>query len=398
MRRSVMAPRLGSLLAAVLVTATGVVVASPVFDGQASILTDADDQTETPSLVDALPDLVPLPGNFASALNPDTVTGGGGGGGGSSRPGVALPGVPASLAGADRVATAIAVADADFRAIGSSSTARVSKTIAQAAVLVSATSFPDALTAGPLAFEKVAPLLLTARDGLDSRVASALTRLVPRGSTVYVVGGEAAIGSAVESQIEELGFVVTRLAGPDRYETALVVARDGLGSPATVFVATGLVFPDALAASAVAARRDGAVLLTRGEAVPTGVISYLRATDGIVVHAVGGPAARGLTASGITATAHQGADRYATATALAAAFAPTLGLVGVASGVSFPDGLVAAPYLARRNSVLVLVSATGVPTPTSDYLRNASGVTTVQVFGGLSVVSDVTRRVLSNLL
>lgn len=393
-----MSPRIGSLFAVIAVAAIGVVIAAPVFETKASILTDADNQTQAPPGVDDLPTLVPLPGNFASALNPSAETNPGGGGGSTATPGAALPGVPVSLAGSDRVATSIAVAEADFVAAGTGVSAQQTKLTARAAVLASSTSFPDALTAGPLAFDKVAPLLLTPGNSLDTRVANTLTKLVPRNAPVFVVGGEAAISSAAVASIQALGYDVTRLAGADRYATALAVARDGLGSPKTVFVATGLAFPDALTAGAVAARRDGAVLLTRGETVPADVAAYLRNTAGIVVHAVGGPAVRGLSASGIAATAHQGADRYATATALATAFAPTGGVVGAASGENFPDGLVAAPYLARRNAVLVLVRADSVPSATASYLRGAAGVTTVQVFGGLSVVSDATRRGLSDVL
>ena len=396
-----MSPRIGSLLGVIAVAAVGVVIAAPVFDSKASILTDADDQTNAPGGVDQLPTLVSIPENFASALNPSTDTDtdtGSGGGGSTTTPGAALPGVPVSLAGSDRIATAIAVAEADFAATSTGPSTQQTKLTARAAVLASSTSFPDALTAGPLAFDKVAPLLLTPGNSLDSRVASTITRLVPRSAPVYVVGGEAAISAAVVASIQALGYDVTRFAGPDRYATALAVARDGLGSPKTVFVATGFSFPDALTAGAVAARLDGAVLLTRGETIPADVAAYLRNTAGIVVYAVGGPAVRGLSAAGIAATAHQGADRYATATALATAFAPTSGLVGAASGENFPDGLVAAPYLARRNAVLVLVRADSVPSATVTYLRGASGVTTVQVFGGLSVVSDATRRGLSDVL
>jgi putative cell wall-binding protein len=395
-----MTPRFGSFLTVAAVAIAGVLIASPVSDTDASILTDADDQESVPDLVGGLPVLVPLPSGFASALNPggETPNTGGGGGGSTTTPGAALPGVPLSLAGADRVATSIAVAEADFEAAGTGVATRSTKLVARAAVLASSTSFPDALTAGPLAFDKVAPLLLNGRDSLDSRVSNALTKLVPRTAPVYLVGGEAAIGASVESAIEALGYTVTRLAGVDRYETSVIVARDGLDSPKTVFVATGLAFPDALAAGAVAARRGGAILLSRGEELSASVETYLLSTAGIVTHAVGGPAVRALVAAKIASTAHQGSDRYATAARLASAFAPTGGIVGAASGDTFPDGLVAAPYLARRNGVLLLVRSSSVPTATASYLQGASGVNTVQVFGGLSVVGDATRRGLSDLL
>ena len=56
----------------------------------------------------------------------------------------------------------------------------------------------------------------------------------------------------------------TRLAGQNRYDTAVAVSADGFptGAP-VVFVATGENFPDGLAASAVAGVLGGPVLLDR---------------------------------------------------------------------------------------------------------------------------------------
>ncbi|CAN5489928.1 hypothetical protein BH23ACT7_BH23ACT7_25800 [soil metagenome] len=56
----------------------------------------------------------------------------------------------------------------------------------------------------------------------------------------------------VAAAVAELGVAVDRIAGPDRYATAVAVADaaavDGAGAPAMTWLATGLNFPDALAA------------------------------------------------------------------------------------------------------------------------------------------------------
>lgn len=332
-----------------------------------------------------------------TATSPAPVVGGGGGGGGPTAGG-ALPGVPVSLAGDDRVATALAIVEADFDEVSSVRSADTivaqAKRRAESAVIVSASSFADSLSAGPLAVAKNGPLFLTNGASLDARVASSLTRFVPRGSTVFIVGGEVAVSTAVENAVRALGFTVLRLAGVDRFETSVMVAVFGLGAPSTAVLATGLDFPDGLTAGVVAGRNSGAVLLTRGDALPTIVADYLRDQRPTSVIAVGGPAARAYP----TARALQGADRYDTAAAVAVAYPPTGAVVGVASGRSFPDGLAAAPYLARRGSVLLLTSDSSLALPTSTFIRGRRpSVTTVQVFGGLSAVPDSIRRSLSDL-
>jgi peptidoglycan hydrolase-like amidase/putative cell wall-binding protein len=303
-----------------------------------------------------------------------------------------LFGVPASLAGPDRVATAIEVARASHSPLGFSDAERP---FASAAVLVSATSFADALAAGPLASAQSGPLLLTPPDRLDARVANTLTSLLAPGSSVHIVGGVAAVSAAVETAVAGLGFVPVRYAGVDRFDTAVKVAEVGIGSPGVIFVATGRNFADALAAGTVAARQGGAVLLTSDDVVPPVVAEYLEARPGLEVIAVGGPAARAFPGA---SRSFVGENRYATATSLAAAFPPANGVVGAANGERFPDALSATPYLARRGGVLLLVQTNSVTTPTTSYLRSRSDLERVQVFGGPAVVSDTTRAAISAAL
>ena len=67
------------------------------------------------------------------------------------------------------------------------------------------------------------------------------------GATVYVLGGTGAPSDAAARQVQVLGFGVQRLAGPDRYATAVAVAG-ALGNPGNVFLTAGTDFADALAA------------------------------------------------------------------------------------------------------------------------------------------------------
>jgi hypothetical protein len=83
---------------------------------------------------------------------------------------------------------------------------------------------------------------------LDSRVAAEIQRIPPVDKPVYLLGGTGALSQAVEDQVKALGYTtVTRLAGPDRFDTALAIAiqvEQVLGGPPfVVVVATGLTSP-----------------------------------------------------------------------------------------------------------------------------------------------------------
>jgi putative cell wall-binding protein len=139
------------------------------------------------------------------------------------------------LSGADRVATATAISRDAFPD--------------GAAVVHVATGerFPDALAAGPAAAAAGGPVLLVSRDQLPEATRDELQRLSPE--RVVVVGGQVAIADDVLEDIAAAtGADVARVAGPTREGTAAALSAAGTQPGiATVFVASGQDFPDALA-------------------------------------------------------------------------------------------------------------------------------------------------------
>jgi outer membrane protein assembly factor BamB len=127
--------------------------------------------------------------------------------------------------------------------------------------------WPDALTVAPLASHESAPILLTTRDALPEETRAALADLGPL--RVTIVGGTAAVSETVAEQIRTAGFAVDRLAGVDRYATGLAVLDEavarGAASPQFTWLATGLNFPDALAAGPAVAATGGRLLLVNGQ-------------------------------------------------------------------------------------------------------------------------------------
>jgi probable HAF family extracellular repeat protein len=299
-------------------------------------------------------------------------SGGGGGGGGGGAPGVGGAAAVQRAAGGDRIGTAVAISQNSFAYNGAS-----------AVVLATALDYPDALVGAPLAASKNAPLLLTEGATLPPATQQELTRVLGAGGTVYLLGGESAIPDSVSKQLENAGYDVVRLAGSDRFTTAVAVAGV-LGNPSTTFLASGAAFADALAAGPAAAHLGGAVLLTNGAAMPPATATYLAAHAG-PVYAVGGPAATADSA----AVPVFGADRYATAAAVASKFFAAPATAGVATGSAFPDALAGAAELGRTDGPLLLATVTTVPQATRAYLADQGAtITRVDVFGGAAALDD----------
>lgn len=273
------------------------------------------------------------------------------------------------LAGIDRIATGIEVAH-QF-------------TSAPTAVLATSVGFADALVGGPLAASFSGPVLLTAPDALDARVADELRRL---GTTrVVLLGGEAALGQPVEDTVRGLGLQVDRIAGASRYETAAGVAAM-LGPQPTVLVASGETFPDALSAGALGLP----VLLTTRDVLPDATAAAIGSATPVVV---GGPTA--VAASVLPSAARvAGANRYETSArvadwGIANSRYDDIELV-TARGDRFPDALVGG---ALRHPLL-LVGRDGLDdTPaTRDWIASHGGPARIALLlGGRQALSTMTQ-------
>jgi putative cell wall-binding protein len=179
------------------------------------------------------------------------------------------------LHGADRYATAAAVSRAAF-APG-----------VAAAFVATGTSFPDALAAGPAAIVKGGPVLLTYPGTLPGPTRDELVRLRP--GTIYVLGGTGAVSEGVRQAIAAAtGRPVVRLAGADRYATAVKISSTFFNGPRSTYLATGRDFPDALAAVPAAGRSRMPLLLVNRDDIPSVVKSELARLHPPRNHLVGG--------------------------------------------------------------------------------------------------------------
>ncbi len=212
---------------------------------------------------------------------------------------------------------------------------------------------------------------------------------------LVVAGGTAAVPDAVMAPIAEAtGREVVRVAGADRFETAAIASQAfAVGSPA--FVASGANFPDALAGGPAAAVAGGPILLVNPDSIPASTAEALQGLAPSSITVLGGSAAvadsvvdelGGFTDGDVTVVF--GAERFATAAAIAAAFfdAP-VERVFVASGEAFPDALSGAQAGGLLGVPVLLTRPGDLPDATAGAL-DALQPGQITVLGGTAAVSD----------
>lgn len=155
--------------------------------------------------------------------------------------------------------------------------------------LATGANFPDALAGAAAAGRDDVPILLVRTHDLPDETAEALFSLDP--PAITVLGGRGVISDFLTAKVEDRTDVTpSRIAGSDRFDTSARVAA-GFASADTVYVATGLAFPDALAAGPIAGAEPAPILLTRPDALPASVAEQLERLSPARIVIVGGASA-----------------------------------------------------------------------------------------------------------
>lgn len=329
-------------------------------------------------------------------------------------------------------------------------------------VLTTGNNFPDALAGVPLAHQKEGPLLLLdSTPELSQEAFKYIEEHLSKKGNIYILGGTVAVPENFVTALENLGFNtenIHRIAGQDRYETALAIAKELQHNGSEFYLVQGDNFPDALSASVLAAdsgyvsaeksnyfKTKGQnvpvviggiplILLPAQGQVPDSIVNYLNSipenTNSIMqtFHVVGGTAAisedsllqlksqvKRIAPDGMTRIS--GDNRYGTMgkiNGIENSFDASwqnngrgipIPHIYVASGENFPDALTAAVLAAREQAPLVLVKDS-LPQETIDLLmgywkRNGKVIdsgTTVTVLGGSSIIADKTVTSLGYIL
>jgi probable HAF family extracellular repeat protein len=208
------------------------------------------------------------------------------------------------------------------------------------------------------------------------------------------VGGSGSGAGAGAASTSAAAIGVSRLAGSDRISTAVAVSHTSFptGGAGAVVLARADDYPDALVGAPLAAAKNAPLLLTDGSTLAAATSTEIaRAlTAGGTVYILGGvgaiPAAVAtqLTGAGYHVVRYAGADRFATAVAVAGALANP-GTVLLASGENYPDALAAGPAAAHVHGAVLLTDGNVMPAATKSYLAKT---TTVYAIGGPAATAD----------
>ncbi|MHA7139624.1 cell wall-binding repeat-containing protein [Rossellomorea arthrocnemi] len=188
-----------------------------------------------------------------------------------------------------------------------------------------------------------------------------------------------------------------RIQGPNRYETAIEISKQGWNTADTVVLAKGSDFPDALAGGPLAFYHNAPILLTDAKSL-TGAtkkeISRLKAKKVIILGsegAVSKAVENELRKMGVSIQRIGGKDRFDTAAKIAKEIPATK--VIIANGKNFPDALAVAPYASKNKYPILLTNADVLPSSTKAAL---SGKKNSIIVGSTTVVSDGVKKQLPN--
>jgi putative cell wall-binding protein len=187
-----------------------------------------------------------------------------------------------------------------------------------------------------------------------------------------------------------------RLAGDDRYETAVKVSQAGWTTAGTVILARGDDFADAVAGVPFAHQLNAPILLTQTNSIVSATIEEITRLKAERVIVLGGPGAISddvmgeLEGRGLVVERIQGADRYETAFRIAECMVregAEFDTAIIAVGTNFADALAASSYAAMRGQPILLTDTNYLPQATKDAISNL-GIKNTVVCGGPGAVSE----------
>jgi len=312
------------------------------------------------------------------------------------------------------------------------------------AVLAYGNDFPDALAAGPLAGAMDAPILLTGTDNLHAATEKALEDLEVE--KVIIAGGAKVISPEVTTYLkEEMDIEVERLAGEDRFETAVAISQYayhelGLNFSGDGLLVNGLNFPDALSGTtlseAISLSREEhdftPIFLTCSQELSAKTADYLKGSANDLlegsIYLIGGSAAladdvRGEVESmGFASHRLGGSHRFSTAAEVARYVVSDVMQMKerdsqagikylVANGLNYPDALVGGALASRWNqnegdpaanapviTSLILTRKDNLPSAMESYLDEWQDYTVedtdnyMYALGGEEAVDDAILR------
>ncbi|WFF73249.1 InlB B-repeat-containing protein [Proteiniclasticum sp. QWL-01] len=275
---------------------------------------------------------------------------------------------------------------------------------ADTVILTTGKDFPDALSAGPLAVQVNAPILLCEVNKIPTETMTEINRL--GASKVIILGGLKVIASSVETTLQNKGISVERISGDNRFLTAIETAkkvRASSGQLKKAILVNGYDFADALSIGSDAAKAGIPILLTSPKSLSPETKQALVEFGIKEIEIIGGEQAVSkavedeLAVMGISVSRISGSNRFATSAAVAGQYFADSQNAIISTGRGFADALAAVPLAVKQDAPILLVEKNSLPTEISSYL-GGSIINNISIVGGELAVSSAVRNQILDIL
>lgn len=266
--------------------------------------------------------------------------------------------------------------------------------------LASGNNFADALYAGPLASTFGSPVVLTHKDYVSKDILDLLE--LKEVKEVTLIGGTNSISVAVEKSIRNKGYTVNRIAGNDRFDTAVKVndeiykARPNKRySYLKVAFSNGNIFADSLVASPY--------IYYRGLNDYLYFLPYKKGYEEGMRIIFGGYDSVENTGNEDGITRFNGVDRYDTAVQIAKDtknYIPggKINTIFIASGENYADALSAGPVATYHitNGIILLTNKNRLNENTKKFIEdNKEDIYDVYIVGGEGSIANIENEIKS---
>ena len=146
-------------------------------------------------------------------------------------------------------------------------------------------NYSDALAIGPVSGKKSIPIFLTKPNALSKDTKDALEKFGVK--KVNIIGGEKAIGKAIEKELKDMNIFFERVYGHDRVETAIKIGEKYSSDSSGFVIANGWEFPDAVVGGYFAAKENASILLSKNKIIDIKNLDYI-AKDKKKIYMLGG--------------------------------------------------------------------------------------------------------------
>ena len=228
-------------------------------------------------------------------------------------------------------------------------------------ILTNSSTFVDSLSAVSLSRGNT-PILFTKSNSLDSTTLKNLKSNKPR--KVYILGGEKSINSSVVNQLKNLGIIVERISGHDRYEVNAKVAEKthnpNTKQKTNILITSGEKHSDAINSATLAQNKKAPILFVTKNEVTSPIKNYLyslkknNAIGSITI--VGGENSVSRKVEAFLRSLSNnvdriaGSDRYSTNVKVAKQVNPNAKRAIVVEGNGYNDALLMSPVAAKLNA------------------------------------------------